>query len=231
MRQLFRRVTRGRGRRLAAAAAVVVLVVSGPWLWTTSAALGHVHDEDTAPAADVVVVLGTEVAADGQPSVRLAGRLDTAAALVRARRARVVLVSGDGAGTSGNEPAAMTAYLIRLGVDPWRIVVDGYGLDTYDTCVRARDVYGVSRALVVTQSYHLSRAVTVCRRIGIDADGVAARCEGCSFGLLAEKSVRDYAASGKAAWDVVRGRPAAVTSPDSTALDDALRRSAALAGG
>ena len=222
MRRLFRRMTRG--RRLAAVAAAVVLVVSGPWLWTTSAALGHVHDEDTAPAADVVVVLGTEVAADGQPSVRLAGRLRTAAALVAARRARVVLVSGDGAGASGNEPAAMTAYLVRLGVDPGRIVVDGYGLDTYDTCVRAREVYGVRRALVVTQSYHLSRAVTVCRRVGIDAEGVRARCEGCSFGLLAEKSVRDYAASGKAAWDVVRGRPAAVTSPDSTEVDEALRR-------
>lgn len=231
MRRLVRRVTRGRKRRLAAAAAVVVLLVSGPWLWTTSAALGHVHEEDTAPAADVVVVLGTEVAAGGQPSVRLAGRLETAAALVGARRARVILVSGDGAGTSGDEPAAMTAYLVRLGVDPWRIIVDGYGLDTYDTCVRARDVYRVGRALVVTQSYHLSRAVTVCRQVGVDAEGVAARCDGCSFGLLAEKSVRDYAASGKAAWDVVRARPAAVTSPGSTAVDEALRRSASQPGG
>jgi vancomycin permeability regulator SanA len=227
----MRRLLRGRGRRLAAAAAVVALVVSGPWLWTTSAALGHVHDEDTAPAADVVVVLGTEVAPDGQPSVRLAGRLQTAAALLHARRAKVVLVSGDGAGMSGDEPAAMTAYLVRLGVDPWRIIIDGYGLDTYDSCVRAHQVYGVSRALVVTQSYHLSRAVTVCRRSGIDADGVAARCDGCSFGLLAEKRVRDYAASGKAAWDVVSGRPAAVTSPASPAVDEALRRSAALPGG
>jgi vancomycin permeability regulator SanA len=230
MRRLIRRLVRGRGRRLAALAVVLVLVISGPWLWTTFAALGHLHEEDTAPAADVVVVLGTEVAADGQPSVRLAGRLETAAALIRDRRARVVLVSGDAAGTSGNEPAAMTAYLSRLGVDPWRIVIDGYGLDTYDTCVRARDVYGVRRALVVTQSYHLSRAVTVCRDVGLDADGVAARCDGCSFSLLAEKSVRDYAASGKAAWDVVRDRPAAVTSPNSTAVDDALRRSAALPG-
>jgi hypothetical protein len=64
----------------------------------------------------------------------------------------------------------------------------------------------------------------VCRQVGVDAEGVAARCEGCSFGLLAGKRVRDYAASGKAAWDVVRGRPPAVTSPVSTAVEDALRR-------
>ena len=211
-------------RRILVAAVVLVLVVSGPWLWTTFSALGHLHGEDDAPAADVAIVLGTEVLPSGQPSVRLAGRLTTAAELMKSGRARVLLVSGDGGGQSGDEPAAMTAYLVGLGVEPSRIVVDGSGLDTYDSCVRARDVYGVTRALVVTQSYHLSRAVTVCRRVGVDADGVAARCDGCSTALLAEKAVRDYAASGKAAWDVVRGRPPAVSSPDSEAVDEALRQ-------
>ena len=155
----------------------------------------------TAPAADVVIVLGTAVAADRRrPGDRLAGRLETAAALVTSGRARVVLVSGDGGGTSGDEPAVMTVVPDRLGVDPRRIVADPYGLDTYDRCARARDVYGVDRALVVTQSYHLSRAVTLCRQLGLDVDGVTARCDGCGPVLLAGKAVRDYFASGKAAW-------------------------------
>ncbi|PWR06850.1 hypothetical protein DKT68_21055 [Micromonospora acroterricola] len=210
--------------RVAVVAVAVLLVASLPWLWTTISARGHVYDEADAPAADVVIVLGTAVAADRrQPGDRLAGRLQTAAELVNSGRARVVLVSGDGAGTSGDEPAVMTSYLTDLGVDPRRVVADPYGLDTYDSCARAREVYGVERALVVTQSYHLSRAVTLCRHLGLDVDGVAARCAGCGRALLAEKSLRDYFASGKAAWDAVRDRPPAVRSPADPAVRNAQR--------
>ncbi|WP_433345293.1 SanA/YdcF family protein [Micromonospora sp. CA-111912] len=223
-----RRLLGGRRRltRLAAAGVVVLLLVSAPWLWTKIAAHGHVYGEADAPAADVVIVLGTEVAADRRrPAERLAGRLETAAALVRGGRARVILVSGDGGGASGDEPAVMTSYLTELGVDPRRVVGDPSGLDTYDSCARAREVYGVTRALIVTQSYHLSRAVTLCRRLGLDVDGVAARCAGCAATLLAEKAARDYFASGKAAWDAARRRPPAVRSPADPAVQDALRDS------
>ncbi|MFF5176991.1 vancomycin high temperature exclusion protein [Micromonospora sp. NPDC000316] len=210
--------------RLAVAGLAVLLLASVPWLWTTIGARGHVHDEADAPAADVVIVLGTAVAADRQrPGERLAGRLETAAQLVTSGRAKVVLVSGDGGGNSGDETAVMTSYLADLGVDRRRVVADPFGLDTYDSCVRAREVYGVERALIVTQSYHLSRAVTLCRQLGIDADGVTARCDGCGRALLAEKSIRDYFASGKAAWDVVRGRAPAVSSPADPAVQNALR--------
>ncbi|WP_234591568.1 vancomycin high temperature exclusion protein [Micromonospora sp. MH99] len=218
----------GRWRRhlLRGIAVVVVLLVlsSVPWLWTTFGAHGHTYGEADAPAADVVIVLGTAVTADGrQPGERLAGRLETAAELVRTGRARVVLVSGDGGGASGDEPTVMTAYLTEtLGVDPRRVVADPFGLDTYDSCIRAKDVYGVQRALIVTQSYHLSRAVTLCRHLGLDVDGVTARCDGCGPGLLARKAVRDYFASGKAAWDAVRGRPPAVRSSENPAVRDAL---------
>ncbi|MFF5172437.1 vancomycin high temperature exclusion protein [Micromonospora sp. NPDC000089] len=214
-------------RRLALLAGltlVAVLLTSLPWLWTTLSARGHRYDVADAPTADVVIVLGTGVAPDRrEPDDRLAGRLETAAELVKAGRGRALLVSGDAGGTSGDEPAVMTSYLTeRLGIDPRRVVADPYGLDTYDTCIRARDVYGVRRALIVTQSYHLSRAVTLCRHLGIDADGVAARCSGCDPGVLLGKAVRDYLASGKAAWDVLRQRPPAVRSPADTTLRDAL---------
>lgn len=211
--------------RLVVAGLVALLITSAPWLWTTIAANGHRYGESDAPAADVVIVLGGEVAADRrQPAERLAGRLRTAAELVHSGRARVVLVSGDAGGASGDEPAVMASYLTdRLGVEPRQVVRDPSGLDTYDTCARAREVYGVSRALIVTQSYHLSRAVTLCRHLGVDVDGVAARCDGCATTLLIGKAIRDYFASGKAAWDAVRRRPPAVRSPASPAVQDALR--------
>ena len=213
-------------RRLTLLALVVVVVlaaISAPWLWIKINAHGHLYGESDAPTADVVIVLGTDVAPDGTPGVRLTGRLATAAALVAGGRARAVLVSGDGNGVSGDETAAMATYLAGLGVDPRRIVADPAGLDTYDSCVRARQVYGVTSALVVTQAYHLARAVTLCRHLGIKADGVAARCAGCSGTLLAEKAVRDYFASGKAAWDVLRDREPAVRSPADPAVQEALR--------
>lgn len=211
--------------RLAAAGVVALLLASAPWLWTELSARGHVYAEADAPAADVVIVLGTEVSADRrEPGARLAGRLQTAAELVHSGRAPVILVSGDGNGASGDEPAVSTSYLTGpLGVDAGRVVTDPFGLDTYDTCARAGSVYGVTRALIVTQSYHLSRAVALCRHLGLDVDGVTARCAGCAATLLAGKAVRDYFACAKAAWDAVRRRPPAVHSPESPAVRDALR--------
>lgn len=215
-----------RPRRLAVAGLVTLLLVSGPWLWTTAAAHGHVYAEADAPTADVVIVLGTQVAADRRtPQARLAGRLQTAADLLASGRGRVILVSGDGGGESGDEAAVMTDHLTgHLGVDPARVVADPFGLDTYDTCARARSVYGVTRALIVTQSYHVSRAVTLCRRLGLDVDGVIARCVDCGAGLLVEKTVRDYFASGKAVWDMAVHRPPAVSSPADPAVREALDR-------
>jgi len=212
-----------RVRRAVVTGIASLLLLSAPWAWTVVAATGHRHDVTDAPAADVVLVLGTTVAPDGQPENRLAGRLTTAAELVTAGRARVVLVSGDGGGDSGDETAAMTSYLTgALGVDPTRVVADPSGLDTYDSCIRARDVYGVRKALVVTQAYHLSRAVALCRTLGIDTEGVAARCDGCGTTLLAEKSARDYFASVKAAWDTITNRAPSITSPRSPAITNAL---------
>ena len=216
-----------RWRRLLAGAAIIgaagLVPVTGAWLWTRAAAAGHEHEVAAAPSADIVIVLGTEVAADRRsPSDRLAGRLQTAAALVHAGRASVILVSGDGSGTSGNEPAVMTDYLATLGIDRRQVVSDPYGLDTYDSCVRAHEVYGVSSALIVTQGYHLSRAVALCRHVGLAAEGVEASCPGCSSAMLATKAVRDVLACTKAAWDAARNRPPAVQSTLDPSVRDAL---------
>jgi len=193
-------------RRTYVIGGIVVLLaalVSAPWAGLQVAAHGHEHEAADAPAVDVVIVLGTEVVS-GKPGDRLAGRLRTAAGLVAAGRARRVLVSGDGHGVSGNEPQAMTDYLVAHGVDRSSVIADPYGLDTYDTCARAHRVYGLDRALIVTQAYHLARAVALCRHLGVDADGVYASCDRCSRVTLAREQVRDYFAAGKAVWDLAR---------------------------
>ncbi|TCO52592.1 DUF218 domain-containing protein [Actinocrispum wychmicini] len=147
------------------AVAVLAVVIGGSVAWAYIASGGHRYDVADAPNAPVVIVFGAKIQAD-QPLPFLAGRLDVTADLVKQGKAAAVLVSGDENGSSGNETRAMSAYLVGKGVDPAKIVVDPHGVDTYDTCARAMRVYGVSRALLVTQSYHLPRAVTLCRTLG-----------------------------------------------------------------
>lgn len=219
------------GVRVAVVAVLALIVAAaGPFIWVRVAAAGHIYTEaDLAgaggPRADVVIVLGGQVAPDRtRPYNFLQGRLDTAAALVTAGRARVILVSGDANGRSGNETTVMRDYLASIGVDPDRVVEDPYGLDTYDTCVRARDVYGITTALIVTQGHHVARAVALCRQAGIDADGVVAGCPDCRWSTQAQNWVRDYFAATKAAWDAWRDRRPAVESPPSTEVADALTR-------
>jgi vancomycin permeability regulator SanA len=203
--------------------AAVVVLAAPSFAWVRAQASGNLFDESNAPTAEVVIVLGAAVepgSTDPKPILR--GRLDTAAQLVLDGRARVVLVSGDGGGRSGDDPRVMTDYLIARGIPADRIVGDPYGLDTYDSCLRAKRVYGVDRALIVTQSYHLARAVALCRHLGVDTAGVGARCE-CSALTLARNATRDYFASSKAALDAIRDRDAAVTSPPDDAVQRALR--------
>ena len=210
-------------RRLAIVALVVVAVVLAPTVWVRASSSGRMVSVDQAPVADVAIVFGAQVAPDGQePMTFLRNRLDTAAALVAAGKVKALLISGDAHGGSGNEVRVMSDYLARHGVEASRVVVDPYGLDTYDTCRRAHDVYGVSRALLVSQDLHLYRAVTLCRGVGVDAWGVPSGCEGCRTVTIWYNTVRDVAAAWKAAWDAVRARPPAVQSPPDPSLQRAV---------
>jgi vancomycin permeability regulator SanA len=189
------------------------VLVLGCVAWIELGARGHMSTVDDAPPAEVAIVFGAQLAPGGtQPMLVLRNRLDTAARLYGLGRAHTLLVSGDAGGSTGDEVAAMARYLVDRGVPPERIRSDPYGLDTYDTCARARQVYGVTRALLVTQGFHLARAVTLCRYLGIDAHGVTAGCTGCRRVTVVRNTVRDWLAAPKAAYDAVSGRPPAVAS-------------------
>ncbi len=146
------------------------------WAWLSSA--GHRVTAGSSPRwmaavphAPVALVLGAGLHAN-QPTLMLARRLDLAAELYRAGRVRVLLLSGDNGRVGYDEPTAMRDYLVARGVPAERIVLDYAGFDTWDSCVRARKVFGVGRLTVVTQDFHLPRAVALCRNAGIDAFGV-----------------------------------------------------------
>ena len=173
----FLRVPPRRWLRRGVVAAVLavglgVLTMVGGELWTRGEAHGHVYSEADVPAAPVALVLGAEVYPDGTPSPFLAARLDIAKRLLDAGKVRAVLLSGDHSRWEYDEPGAMEVYLMTRGVPASRIALDYAGFDTYDSCARAKRIFGVGEAIVVTQTYHLDRAVALCRALGVDAAGV-----------------------------------------------------------
>ncbi len=127
-----------------------------------------------APPLDCALVLGAGVAEDGTPSWVLQDRLAEGLALYQAGRVRTILVSGDHGRRDYDEPNAMRAWLEARGVPRSAIFMDHAGFDTYSSVWRARHVFGASRIVVVTQRFHLPRALWVARSLGIEAEGAAA---------------------------------------------------------
>jgi vancomycin permeability regulator SanA len=131
----------------------------------------YVRSVSTVPAEPVGIVFGAGVFGD-TPSPYLASRLDVALTLWRAHKIKVFLVSGDNSTPSYDEPKAMRDYLEARGVPSRLIVLDYAGFDSWETCDRAKQVFGVNRAIVVSQSFHVPRAVYLCRAAGIETYGV-----------------------------------------------------------
>lgn len=164
------RTRHGRRRLLRWCVAVcVVALLPATWLKVTGdSRLRTVAD---VPREPVAVVFGAGLW-DGRPSPYLAHRLDAAVRLYRTGKVEVVLVTGDNSRTAYDEPDAMRAYLAAHGVPREKVVLDYAGFDTWDSCSRAKRIFGVDRAVLVSQGFHIRRALALCEAAGIDAYGV-----------------------------------------------------------
>jgi vancomycin permeability regulator SanA len=123
---------------------------------------------------DCVLILGAGVNPDKSPSDMLADRLRVGYAVYALGKVSKILVSGDNGKVEYNEVEAMKKYLIELGVAEEDIFMDHAGFSTYDSMYRARDIFRVRKLVVVTQKYHLYRAIYTADRLGLDAYGVSA---------------------------------------------------------
>lgn len=135
---------------------------------------GSIHELSQAPARPTAIVFGAGLVRSGAPSPVLADRVQAAANLYRMGLVSRILLSGSTRGPTYDEPAAMRELALRLGVPDSAIDLDRGGTRTLETCLRARDLFGVRGALLVSQRYHLPRALTLCDALGIDAVGAAA---------------------------------------------------------
>ncbi|QTI69170.1 SanA/YdcF family protein [Gordonia polyisoprenivorans] len=176
-------------RAIPVALIVVELVVTIAATWVFVAAHGRVPAPDRVPRGSTVVVFGSLVS-DGEPGAYVRGRLDTALDLYRSGAAARIINSGNGSADAGDEPAVMRTYLEQRGVPSGVIVDDPAGFDTADTCRRLHTVYDVERPVLITQDFHVPRAIALCRSLGVDATGVDARCE-CSVITQARNVIRE----------------------------------------
>ncbi|HVY72721.1 MAG TPA: ElyC/SanA/YdcF family protein [Candidatus Paceibacterota bacterium] len=163
----------------------------------------YIYLSKKAPPAEVALVLGASVTSRGVLSPILKERADMAAALYQSGTVRKILVTGDNGTLTYDEVYPVGKYLLALGIPQDDIFLDYAGFDTYSSMYRARDVFGVTSVLIVTQKFHLSRAVFIARSLGLEAYGVDAAAPGERFFTL---SLREIPASLKASYDVWFGR-------------------------
>ncbi|MFD9724536.1 vancomycin high temperature exclusion protein [Streptomyces sp. NPDC059072] len=190
-----------RARRLTVQAVMAGCVLALlPSAWTHAAAAGRLGTTAQAPAGEVAVVFGAGLW-NGRPTPYLARRLDAAAELYRAGKVRVVLVTGDNSRTEYDEPSAMRTYLTGHGVPADRIVDDFAGFDTWDSCVRAKKIFGVDRAVLISQGFHIRRAVALCETAGVDSYGIGVDDEHDSTWYYG--GTREVFAAGKAVLDAI----------------------------
>lgn len=161
---------------------------------SASEAATQIIDKSTVPA-DAIVVLGASVYGDGTPSDILADRLEVAADLYKTGAAAEIIASGDNNTSHYNESDSMKNYLIELGVPEDKIEVDPKGFDTYSSIYRARFEYGAEKIIIVSQAYHLYRALMISDLLGANSLGVAA--DKGAYDNQAQYSLRDVLARDK----------------------------------
>lgn len=164
------------------------------------AAEERIYSSTGVPAQTVVIVPGASVLSSGQPSDILADRLLIALDIYQAGQAEKFLLSGDHGQTNYNEVETMKNFLIVRGVSESDIFLDHTGFDTFDTMFRAHKVFLLDSAIVVTQNYHLPRALYLGRAAGLEIFGVAADRQ--KYLKMPYFLLREYLARVKATLDV-----------------------------
>jgi len=138
----------------------------------------HKNSITAIPKQRVGIVFGAGVYQDGTPTPYLQWRIQTAVKLYEAHRVQKLLMSGDNSRKTYDEPLAMQKLAIKLGVKPSDITLDYAGRNTYDSCYRAHAIFGLRNATLVSNGYHLPRAIMTCDGLGVHSIGVAADSQG-----------------------------------------------------
>jgi SanA protein len=179
----------------------LVVLIAGANLYVFSAGGDSTSEVADVPRTEVAIVPGALVQPDGKMSTMLGDRVEQAVRLWRAGKVEKILVSGDHGSWKYDEPDTMRKALVADGVPPRDVFEDHAGFDTWATMVRARSIFGVRHAVVITQGFHMPRALFLADKAGIDATGLTSDLH--PYGYQGAKSdVREVLSRVKAVADV-----------------------------
>lgn len=177
--------------------ALVVAIVSYVQFAELGSAKNKISELETAP---FIIVLGASVREDGTPSDALYDRVISGVEAYKEGKGEKILMTGDNGAFHVNEVETMARIASEAGVPQENVMIDGQGYRTYESCKRAAEVFEIKKAIVITQRFHLGRALFLCDSFGIDVQGLSA--DRRSYKKIVFFTLRDLAASFKAWVDV-----------------------------
>lgn len=183
---------------------IAVLIIAGVVFFTVdflSTSRDKIYSSEAVPEAELALVFGAGLNGAGEPSDVLNDRLYMAAKLFETGKVKKILVSGDNRFSNYNEPEAMKNALVKEYSIPEEVIISDYaGRRTYDSCARAKEVFAVDSAILVTQYYHLPRALYLCNKLGVNSVGVSATLQ--SYVKDDKFKLRELLAIGLAIWEI-----------------------------
>jgi len=186
---------------------VIMLLVAVANLYIYLKSVPYVLPTTSSESFPVGIVPGAGLNRDKTPSLALRDRLDGAIAFYKTDKISKILMSGDNRTEYYDEPTSMRNYAVSKGVQDLDVVLDFAGQRTYDTCFRAKHIFGLDRVVIFTQTYHLWRAVYLCRALGLDAYGIAIDESNYVTSRYRFWLFREVFARLSAVWDVTIGKP------------------------
>lgn len=165
----------------------------------------QIFDVDAVPAKPVALVFGAGIYENGDLSDMLRDRMDVAIALYKAGKVEKLLLSGDNRFEDYNEPGAMLAYALMQGVDQEDVQPDYGGRRTYDSCYRAKYIFEVQETVLITQNFHLPRALMLCQQLGIEVVGVSADLQ--PYLDARWMTIREVGATLQSGWELIVQAP------------------------
>lgn len=162
---------------------------------------------DNVESKRVAIVFGAGLLRDGSAGPVLSDRVQTAVILYQQGKVEKLLMSGDNRFIEYNEPEAMRQYALERGVPDEDIILDYAGRRTYDTCYRAKEIFQVDEAILITQAFHMPRALFLCNWFNVESNGVEANNRYFLKRSRAYWNFRELFATFQAAWDVLITKP------------------------
>jgi SanA protein len=178
-----------------------------PRIISTLMAAPRTYSLEEIPEKKVAIIFGAGITRDGRPTAVLRDRVEAGVSLYEAGKVEFLLMSGDNRFEDYNEPLAMKTYAMELGVPEEAIVMDFAGRRTYDTCYRAKYIFGVGDAILVTQQFHLPRSIFLAKSFGIDAVGYSSDLRTYRKSTMIFWNIRELPAAFTAYWDVYVRKP------------------------